>query len=223
MSMQNKTVRKRAKTPEEKEKKRIERILRNRRAAQESRERKKLYLQHVERKLQLLEQLLFRGSVDVEQAFGDQHSLSVLEEYRRLCGDATLGGSASSSVLANSVSSFDSSLDTLINSNGGVATGTAATSTATTPIDSVVIKASDESLVPSSQTYEFNRFDAEPPIVVKQEQEQYVTGLMSESHMVTDDWIWPWDQTAALLSPASSASSFLGAGTELYHDSPLTL
>ncbi|SCV02208.1 LAMI_0G16864g1_1 [Lachancea mirantina] len=56
--------RKRAKTKEEKEQRRIERILRNRRAAHQSREKKRLYLQFLEQKSAVLERLI--AQVDME-------------------------------------------------------------------------------------------------------------------------------------------------------------
>lgn len=57
--------RKRARTQEEKEQRRIERILRNRRAAHQSREKKRLHLQHLEEKCHLLERIL--KTVDIEK------------------------------------------------------------------------------------------------------------------------------------------------------------
>ncbi|AAS51442.2 ACR216Cp [Eremothecium gossypii ATCC 10895] len=50
--------RKRAKTQEEKEQRRIERILRNRKAAHQSREKKRLHLLYLERKCALLERIV---------------------------------------------------------------------------------------------------------------------------------------------------------------------
>ncbi|KAK5963315.1 transcription factor HAC1 PWA37_005031 [Arxiozyma heterogenica] len=49
--------RKRAKTKEEKEQRRIERIMRNRRAARKSRERKRLYMESIESKLKLYDEI----------------------------------------------------------------------------------------------------------------------------------------------------------------------
>lgn len=57
--------RKRARTQEEKEQRRIERILRNRRAAHQSREKKRMHVQQLEDKCQLLEDILTRIDVDV--------------------------------------------------------------------------------------------------------------------------------------------------------------
>ncbi|CAI6485456.1 HAC1-like protein [Saccharomyces kudriavzevii IFO 1802] len=80
--------RKRAKTKEEKEQRRIERILRNRRAAHQSREKKRLHLQYLEKKCSLLENLL--NSVDLEKLAGHEDVLNCgrdafvasLDEYR---------------------------------------------------------------------------------------------------------------------------------------------
>ena len=80
--------RKRAKTKEEKEQRRIERILRNRRAAHQSREKKRLHLQYLERKCSLLENLL--NSVNLEKLADHKDVLTCshdafvasLDEYR---------------------------------------------------------------------------------------------------------------------------------------------
>ena len=80
--------RKRAKTKEEKEQRRIERILRNRRAAHQSREKKRLHLQYLERKCSLLENLL--NSVNLEKLADHEDVLTCshdafvasLDEYR---------------------------------------------------------------------------------------------------------------------------------------------
>ncbi|CUS22740.1 LAQU0S06e04962g1_1 [Lachancea quebecensis] len=75
--------RKRAKTKEEKEQRRIERILRNRRAAHQSREKKRLHLQHLERKACLLEQIL--AQVKVEELVKNDTNLRVMyDEYQSL-------------------------------------------------------------------------------------------------------------------------------------------
>ncbi|CAG98196.1 transcription factor HAC1 [Kluyveromyces lactis] len=57
--------RKRAKTQEEKEQRRIERILRNRRAAHQSREKKRLHVQRLEEKCHLLEGILKMVDLDI--------------------------------------------------------------------------------------------------------------------------------------------------------------
>ncbi|CEP64935.1 transcription factor HAC1 LALA0_S15e00716g [Lachancea lanzarotensis] len=73
--------RKRAKTKEEKEQRRIERILRNRRAAHQSREKKRLHLQHLERKAALLEEIL--ASPHVAKLVKSDKSLSgMYDEYQ---------------------------------------------------------------------------------------------------------------------------------------------
>ncbi|SCU79099.1 LAME_0A07206g1_1 [Lachancea meyersii CBS 8951] len=84
--------RKRAKTKEEKEQRRIERILRNRRAAHQSREKKRLHLQHLERKAALLEEIL--SSPDVAQLVKNDSSLrSIFDEYQVLASQADEDGS----------------------------------------------------------------------------------------------------------------------------------
>jgi len=62
--------RKRAKTKEEKEQRRIERILRNRKAAHQSREKKRLHLKFLEDKCRIMEQLI--GGLDLTQLFANQ-------------------------------------------------------------------------------------------------------------------------------------------------------
>ncbi|SCU90893.1 LANO_0D10198g1_1 [Lachancea nothofagi CBS 11611] len=75
--------RKRAKTKEEKEQRRIERILRNRRAAHQSREKKRLHLQHLERKAALLEQILSSKSV-AQLVHSDRNLSTIYDEYQSL-------------------------------------------------------------------------------------------------------------------------------------------
>ncbi|WBF12404.1 hypothetical protein N7582_001697 [Saccharomyces uvarum] len=96
--------RKRAKTKEEKEQRRIERILRNRRAAHQSREKKRLHLQYLEKKCSLLESLL--SSVDLEKLAEREDVLACsrdafvahLDEYRdfQCSRDTSLDARASS-------------------------------------------------------------------------------------------------------------------------------
>lgn len=62
--------RKRAKTKEEKEQRRIERILRNRRAAHQSREKKRLRLKFLEDKCNLMQKIL--NKIDLNDLFKDQ-------------------------------------------------------------------------------------------------------------------------------------------------------
>ncbi|CCD26089.2 transcription factor HAC1 NDAI_0G03120 [Naumovozyma dairenensis CBS 421] len=78
--------RKRAKTKEEKEQRRIERILRNRKAAHQSREKKRLHLKFLEQKCQIMENLLSRIDADVLQNLvaTDSTGTSILEEYNNI-------------------------------------------------------------------------------------------------------------------------------------------
>ncbi|SCU83431.1 LADA_0C11408g1_1 [Lachancea dasiensis] len=86
--------RKRAKTKEEKEQRRIERILRNRRAAHQSREKKRLQLQHLERKAALLEQIL--SCKDVAKLVQSSKELSTMyEEYQSLSVQTADSGACS--------------------------------------------------------------------------------------------------------------------------------
>ncbi|CCF57343.1 hypothetical protein KAFR_0C03510 [Kazachstania africana CBS 2517] len=72
--------RKRAKTKEEKEQRRIERILRNRKAAHQSREKKRLHLKFLEYKCDLMESLL--TDIDLLTIFKDDESkLEKVNEY----------------------------------------------------------------------------------------------------------------------------------------------
>lgn len=75
--------RKRAKTKEEKEQRRIERILRNRRAAHQSREKKRLHLQHLEKKASLLEQILAQAGVE-KLVESDEKLKHMFQEYQTL-------------------------------------------------------------------------------------------------------------------------------------------
>lgn len=82
--------RKRAKTKEEKEQRRIERILRNRKAAHHSREKKRLHLQLLEHKCHVMEQILSR--IDgIEGVIGSQdvEGVKLLEEYRSLSKESS--------------------------------------------------------------------------------------------------------------------------------------
>ena len=62
--------RKRAKTQEEKEQRRIERILRNRKAAHQSREKKRIHLKFLEDKCSIMERILCQ--MDLNEMFRDQ-------------------------------------------------------------------------------------------------------------------------------------------------------
>lgn len=74
--------RKRAKTKEEKEQRRIERILRNRKAAHHSREKKRMHLQLLEQKCDVMERLLASiGNLD--EVVSDEGRL-LLQEYRSM-------------------------------------------------------------------------------------------------------------------------------------------
>ncbi|QLQ79312.1 hypothetical protein HG537_0B06600 [Torulaspora globosa] len=74
--------RKRAKTKEEKEQRRIERILRNRKAAHHSREKKRMHLQLLEHKCDVMERLLACiGNLD-DVVSDEGHEL--LQEYRSM-------------------------------------------------------------------------------------------------------------------------------------------
>lgn len=94
--------RKRAKTKEEKEQRRIERILRNRRAAHQSREKKRLHLQHLEKKAWLLEQIL--AQVKVEELVKNDMNLRVMyDEYQTLATEPTAADSPSGDLLHDHV------------------------------------------------------------------------------------------------------------------------
>ncbi|GAV54808.1 hypothetical protein ZYGR_0AS01310 [Zygosaccharomyces rouxii] len=75
--------RKRARTQEEKEQRKIERILRNRRAAHQSREKKRVHLQRLERKCKLMESLLGRID-DLDGLIRDKKGKDLLKQYRSL-------------------------------------------------------------------------------------------------------------------------------------------
>ncbi|CAR28399.1 hypothetical protein ZYGR_0S00270 [Zygosaccharomyces rouxii] len=73
--------RKRARTQEEKEQRKIERILRNRRAAHQSREKKRVHLQRLEQKCKLMESLLGRID-DLDGLIRDKKGKDLLKQYR---------------------------------------------------------------------------------------------------------------------------------------------
>ena len=75
--------RKRAKTKEEKEQRRIERILRNRKAAHQSREKKRLHLKFLEDKCRIMEQIM--DGLDLSQLFSKQNDkLKLINELNNL-------------------------------------------------------------------------------------------------------------------------------------------
>ncbi|SCW00078.1 LAFE_0B08966g1_1 [Lachancea fermentati] len=78
--------RKRAKTKEEKEQRRIERILRNRRAAHQSREKKRLHLQFLEKKATILERIISRIGIE-EIANRDEGLRNMYGEYQSLVSE----------------------------------------------------------------------------------------------------------------------------------------
>lgn len=77
--------RKRAKTQEEKEQRRIERILRNRRAAHQSREKKRLHLLYLERKCSLLERIVSKVNL-MELSKSDAILKELVIEYEDILG-----------------------------------------------------------------------------------------------------------------------------------------
>lgn len=75
--------RKRARTKEEKEQRRIERILRNRKAAHQSREKKRLHLKFLESKCEAMELIL--SKLDLNELFkNNQENLNILKNYNDL-------------------------------------------------------------------------------------------------------------------------------------------
>lgn len=85
--------RKRAKTKEEKEQRRIERILRNRRAAHQSREKKRLHLVFLEKKCNLLERIIDKIGVERDQ---DTELKQLYDEYQSMVSEyGSFAGSCS--------------------------------------------------------------------------------------------------------------------------------
>lgn len=70
--------RKRAKTQEEKEQRRIQRIMRNRRAARKSRERKRLHMESMEMKLKLYDEIF--NSLNIKEQLYNSNQLNLLEK-----------------------------------------------------------------------------------------------------------------------------------------------
>ncbi|AET37730.1 transcription factor HAC1 Ecym_1506 [Eremothecium cymbalariae DBVPG len=128
--------RKRAKTQEEKEQRRIERILRNRKAAHQSREKKRLHLMYLERKCSLLERIMSHVNLgQLVESTGDPELRRAVTEY-----EAVVKADPSTSPEANA--SFSGSVedndnleryekDANIESSSA---STSALSSATTPI-----------------------------------------------------------------------------------------
>lgn len=80
--------RKRAKTKEEKEQRRIERILRNRKAAHHSREKKRLHLQRLEHKCDVMQRLLTRIGNLKEIIGDDPEGQELINEYQMMESDS---------------------------------------------------------------------------------------------------------------------------------------
>lgn len=83
--------RKRAKTQQEKEQRKIERILRNRKAAHQSREKKRVHLQQLEHKCRVMECLLGRLG-DLDGLVTDKRGMDLLREFRSLGASSPCGG-----------------------------------------------------------------------------------------------------------------------------------
>lgn len=73
--------RKRAKTKEEKEQRRIERIMRNRRAARKSRERKRLYMESMEEKLKIYDEIFDVLNVNKQLSLSHPELLNKLNTF----------------------------------------------------------------------------------------------------------------------------------------------
>ncbi|CDO95739.1 unnamed protein product [Kluyveromyces dobzhanskii CBS 2104] len=103
--------RKRAKTQEEKEQRRIERILRNRRAAHQSREKKRLHVQLLEDKCHLLENIL--KMVDLDTLSEENAKLGgMVEQWRKMqTGMMASESSSTEACLLDSPESLTSSPD----------------------------------------------------------------------------------------------------------------
>ncbi|AQZ15209.1 HAC1 (YFL031W) [Zygosaccharomyces parabailii] len=86
--------RKRAKTQQEKEQRKIERILRNRKAAHQSREKKRVHLQQLEHKCRVMECLLGRLG-DLDGLVNDKRGKELLKEFRSLGASSPCGSGSS--------------------------------------------------------------------------------------------------------------------------------
>ncbi|QLG72872.1 hypothetical protein HG535_0D05810 [Zygotorulaspora mrakii] len=109
--------RKRAKTQEEKEQRRIERILRNRKAAHHSREKKRLHLQVLEHKCHVMEQIL--GKIgNIEKLVGDDEAgIALLREYENMSDECSTPRSSYSPTNAVKQSEVGVGLDVDMNVN----------------------------------------------------------------------------------------------------------
>lgn len=103
--------RKRAKTVEEKEQRRIERVLRNRKAAHQSREKKRLHVQNLEEKCGLLEEILSQLDVD-KLAQEDVKVSSLMVRLKQLKKDEESAKDCSSYPAASTCSPRSTVLDT---------------------------------------------------------------------------------------------------------------
>lgn len=76
--------RKRARTKEEKEQRRIERVLRNRKAAYASREKKRRYIKNLEKRSEIMDKILFKLDNNLEEIFSkDIEGLNLVIKYRK--------------------------------------------------------------------------------------------------------------------------------------------
>ncbi|AQZ19104.1 HAC1 (YFL031W) [Zygosaccharomyces parabailii] len=101
--------RKRAKTQQEKEQRKIERILRNRKAAHQSREKKRVHLQQLEHKCRVMECLLGRLG-DLDGLVNDRRGKELLKEFRSL-GASSPCGSGSSPEASSPSGASDADVD----------------------------------------------------------------------------------------------------------------
>ncbi|AMD20215.1 HDL529Wp [Eremothecium sinecaudum] len=91
--------RKRAKTQEEKEQRRIERILRNRKAAHQSREKKRLHLMYLEKKCALLERIVARVDLtEVSEESDDGELRRAVRDYEAFVHAGRSSDSGGSSI-----------------------------------------------------------------------------------------------------------------------------
>lgn len=102
--------RKRAKTVEEKEQRRIERVLRNRKAAHQSREKKRLHMQKLEEKCGLLEEILNQLDLD-KLAQEDVKVSSLMVRLKQLKQDEESAKDCSSYPAASTCSPRSTVLD----------------------------------------------------------------------------------------------------------------
>ncbi|KAM0519114.1 hypothetical protein ACHAPE_004111 [Trichoderma viride] len=199
-------IRKRAKTEDEKEQRRVERVLRNRRAAQSSRERKRLEVEALEKRNKELETLLINAQ---------KTNLILVEELNRF--------RRSSGVVTRSSSPLDSLQDSITLSQQlfGPHDGQKVDSTKQSLMDQMMRSATNPTVNPASLSPELNPI----PDSANEDYDEFASEETKEEQ--TQDQI---EQTSQQLTVSLSTDSTqhsdahcLGLGSVPSDDGPFSL